>query len=135
MIKGLDHLGIAVTDLDAAIAQWIALTGGILMHREVVASQQVEVAVITIGALRIELLQPQTESSPIAKFIARRGAGIHHLALEAAPAQAELDRLKTAGVQLIDEHLRPGAEHTEVGFLHPRAAGGVLLEFVEHPDR
>jgi methylmalonyl-CoA/ethylmalonyl-CoA epimerase len=135
MIKGLDHIGIAVTDLEAAIPQWLNLTGGTLAHREIVASQKVEVAVITVGELRIELLQPTAETSPIAKFIATRGAGIHHLALAADPAQAELDRLKASGVQLIDEHPRPGAEHTQVGFLHPRSAGGVLLELVEHPDR
>ena len=74
------------------------------------------------------------ETSPIAKFIANRGAGIHHIALEAVSAQAELNRLQAAGVQLIDTMLRPGAEQTRVGFLHPRAAGGVLLELVEHPD-
>ncbi len=75
MIKGLDHIGIAVTDLDTAIPLWLNLTGGALTHREIVASQSVEVAVITVGALHIELLQPTSNSSPIAKFIAKRGAG------------------------------------------------------------
>ena len=134
MIKGLDHIGIAVPDLEIAIPQWLNLTGGKLTHREIVSDQQVEVAVIMIGELRIELLGPTADTSPIAKFIANRGAGVHHVALRADSVQSELDRVKVIGLQMIDEFTRPGAEQTQVGFLHPRAMGGVLLEMVERPE-
>jgi len=132
VITGLAHIGIAVTDLEEAIVLWTKVTGGRLVHREVVADQKVEVAVILVGELRVELLAATSEDSPIAKFVAARGAGIHHLALQSTSAQPELDRLKSAGVRLIDESPRPGAENTRVGFLHPKALGGVLVEIVEY---
>ncbi|MBU0508507.1 methylmalonyl-CoA epimerase [bacterium] len=131
MITGLHHIGIAVEDLDSAIAQWQKVTEGRLIHRETVAEQRVEVAVIEIGLLHVELLRPTSGDSPIAKFIAARGAGIHHLALQADVAQIELERLKSDGVRLIDEVARIGAEDTRVGFIYPKAVGGVLLEIVE----
>jgi methylmalonyl-CoA/ethylmalonyl-CoA epimerase len=135
MIHGLDHLGIAVSDLESAIALWQQVTGGECIHREVVESQRVEVAVIRVGELRIELLCPTNADSPIAKFLASHGPGIHHLALHGDSAQAELDRVAAAGLRVIDQTARPGAEHSNVGFLHPRSLEGVLLEFVDHsPD-
>ena len=132
MITGLAHIGIAVTDLEEAIALWIKVMGGRLIHREVVADQKVEVAVILVGTLRVELLAATSEDSPIARFVAARGAGIHHLALQSTSAQPELDRLKSAGVRLIDESPRTGAENTCAGFLHPKALGGVLVEILEY---
>lgn len=131
MITGLHHIGIAVSNLDEAIDLWTRTTGGKLVHREIVESQRVEVAVIEIGPLHVELLQPVAESSAVAKFIEKRGPGVHHIALRADSTDAELARLKAEGVALIDETSRPGAEQTRVGFLHPRALGGVLLEIVE----
>jgi methylmalonyl-CoA epimerase len=132
MITGLAHIGIAVTDLEEAIALWTKVTGGKLVHRESVTTQKVEVAVIAVGDLRVELLAAVSEDSPIVKFVAARGAGIHHLALQSTSAQPELERLKKAGVRLIDESPRDSAENTRVGFLHPKALGGVLVEIVEH---
>ncbi|MDD5087397.1 MAG: methylmalonyl-CoA epimerase [bacterium] len=131
MIRGLNHIGIAVENLDAAVALWQTATGGRVVHRETVAEQRVEVAVIEIGSLHVELLRPTSEDSPIFKFIAARGPGIHHIALQADSTQAELDRMKSQGVRLIDETARAGAEGTRVGFVHPKAVGGVLLEVVE----
>jgi methylmalonyl-CoA/ethylmalonyl-CoA epimerase len=131
MIRGLHHIGIAVADLEEACDRWLTATGGTLLHTEIVEEQGVEVAVITVGDLRIELLRALSESSPIAKFIAARGEGIHHLALESDGVQSELDRLKAASFRLIDETARPGAEETRVGFMHPRSLRGVLVEMVE----
>jgi methylmalonyl-CoA epimerase len=128
----LAHIGIAVTDLEEAIALWTKVTGGRLVHREAVADQKVEVAVILVGELHVELLAATSEDSPIAKFVTARGARIHHIALQSTSAQQELDRLKSAGVRLIDELARTGAENTRVGFLHPKSLGGVLVEIVEY---
>lgn len=131
MITGLEHIGVAVQDLDAAIELWCKATGGRVTHRELVAEQHVEIAVIEIGSLHVELLRPTADNSPIAKFITARGPGIHHLALRCDNAQSELDRLKRAGLCLIDERCRIGAEQSRVGFLHPKAMDGVLVEVVE----
>jgi methylmalonyl-CoA/ethylmalonyl-CoA epimerase len=131
MLQGLDHIGIAVDDLEQATKDWLAVTGGQFVHREVVAEQKVEISVIQVGSLRIELIRPTDSASPIAKFIAARGTGLHHLALLAQNAQAELNRLNASEFMLIDEIARTGAEQTQIGFLHPRALGGVLVEIVQ----
>jgi methylmalonyl-CoA epimerase len=134
MIQGLDHIGIAVSDLETAIELWTQVVSGKMVHRERIESQKVEVAVIEVGALQIELLCPTSEDSPVAKFIAARGTGIHHLALLADSAQTELDRLAENDIKLIDRTTRHGAHNSNVGFLHPRAMNGVLLEFVDHAN-
>jgi methylmalonyl-CoA/ethylmalonyl-CoA epimerase len=131
MLNGLEHVGIAVENLDQSIEVWLQLTGGRLTHREMVADQRVEVAIIEVGSLRIELLCATDNDSPIARFLKTRGPGIHHIALRSSAAQEDLDRLRAAGVRLIDETARSGAEGTRVGFIHPRATGGVLVEVVE----
>lgn len=133
MITGLAHIGVAVTELEPAIGLWCRLTGGRLVHREEVHSQRVDVAVIEIGTLRVELLCATSDDSPIARFISAKGPGIHHIGLRSTDAQEDLDRLKRAGIRLIDEQSRPGAESARVGFIHPKAADGVLLEIVEPP--
>ena len=135
MITGLEHIAFAVEKLDDAIPLWLLITGGAMSHREIVAEQQVEVAVITIGDLHIELLCPLSPDSPTAKFLRNRGAGIHHVALRAESAGDEMARLKAAGLQFIDERVRDGANQTHICFLHPRSAGGVLVEFVESSSR
>lgn len=135
MIQGLQHIGIAVENLDAAILLWQTATDARLVHRETVVSQRVEVAVMEIGTFHVELLQPTSADSPIAKFIAARGTGIHHIALRSDSAQQELDRMKSLDVRLIDETVRDGAEGTRVGFIHPKSMGGVLLEIVEPKQR
>ena len=131
MIRGLDHVGIAVENLDQAIALWVNTLGGKLTHREIVSDQKVEVATIRIGTLCVELLAAASDDSPISRFLAKRGAGIHHIALESDATQVELDRMKLSNVSLIDESARYGAEQTLVGFLHPRSLNGVLVEIVE----
>ena len=131
MLKGLDHIGIAVTELDEAVRVFVQATGGRLAHREVVADQGVEVATIEIGSLRLELLCPTRDDSPVARFIAARGTGVHHIALESTSVQEELDGMKASGVRLIDERARAGSGNTSIGFVHPRALLGVLMEVVE----
>jgi len=131
MLKGLHHIGIAVTDLDLAVREWVNVTGGKLLHREIVDEQGVEVATIEIGSLQVELLTPTSDDSPIARFIARRGTGVHHIALESDSTAEELARLKALGVRLIDEQPRTGAGDTLIAFVHPAALSGVLVELVE----
>jgi len=134
MITGLDHIAIAVPNLDQAIQLWQSALGAMLNHREIVASQKVEIAMITFGELRIELVAPTSEDSPIAKYLASRGPGIHHIALSTPSTPRELARLESAGVKLIDRKARVGAGGTHVGFLHPRSLGGVLVELVDHSE-
>jgi methylmalonyl-CoA/ethylmalonyl-CoA epimerase len=132
MIRGLDHIAIAVQDLDAAIKLWCDAFQVPVAHREIVKDQQVEVALITLGSLRIELLSPISLDSPVAKFIAKRGEGLHHFAVEADSTQVILERMNKFGIPLIDVNARIGAEGHNIGFIHPRALGGVLVEIVDH---
>jgi len=128
--RGIHHVGIAVDDLDAAIARWAALFGATLEHREHVEDQGVEAASLRVGSSRIELLAPLAEDTPVGRFLAKRGPGVHHVAFETADVGAELARLKADGVELVDETPRPGLFGLQVGFVHPEATGGVLAEFV-----
>lgn len=132
MIRGLDHLAIAVSNLDEAVTLWQTVLGATVVHREVVVEQKVEVVMLKLGDLKIELLWPTSADSGVSKFLASRGPGLHHIAIQADSTQAELSRLSDAGVRLIDLHARVGAEGTHVGFLHPKALEGVLVELVEH---
>jgi methylmalonyl-CoA epimerase len=127
---GIHHVGIAVDDLDAAIARWAALFGATLEHRERVDDQGVEAASLRVGESRIELLAALGEETPVGRFLAKRGPGVHHVAFETADVGAELARLKADGAQLIDEAPRRGMFGLQVGFVHPEATGGVLAEFV-----
>jgi methylmalonyl-CoA epimerase len=111
---------------------WQKVAGAVVDHREVVSEQHVEVVMLRIGSLTIELIQPTSDDSPVARFLATRGEGVHHIALGCDSAQMELDRTLADGVRLIDEVVRMGAEHSLVGFVHPRSLAGVLLEFVDH---
>lgn len=129
----LDHIGVAVKDLDASLKAYEAL-GLQVAHREHVARDQVEVAFLPFEGGRFELLLPDQEESPVGRFLAKRGEGIHHVALGVRDIHAEVKRLKEAGVRLIDETPRPGADQSFVAFIHPSATGGVLVELVErHP--
>jgi methylmalonyl-CoA epimerase len=128
--RGVHHVGIAVDDLDAAIARWTALLGATLEHRERVDDQGVEAASLRVGDGRIELLAALGPETPVGKFLAKRGPGVHHVAFETANVGAELARLKVDGVELIDETPRRGMFGLQVGFVHPEATGGVLAEFV-----
>jgi methylmalonyl-CoA epimerase len=129
-VRGLHHIGVAVDDLDAAIERYRALFDATLEHRERVEEQGVEAASLHVGGSRVELLAPTGPDTPVGKFLAKRGPGMHHVAFEVDDVAGELDRLKAEGVQLIDETPRRGMFGLQVAFVHPEATGGVLAEFV-----
>ncbi len=125
----LDHIGIAVRSLDAAkIYEDLGLT---IDHVEVVETQRVKTLFLSAGDANLELLEPASPDSPIAKFIEKRGEGIHHICLRVENIEAHLDRLKAAGYRLINEAPVPGAHGCRVAFLHPAAGNGVLIELSE----
>jgi methylmalonyl-CoA/ethylmalonyl-CoA epimerase len=129
----VDHIGIATASLDEALGFWREALGLEVTHTEEVAEQGVRVAMLPAGEPRIELLEPTGPESPVAKFLAKRGPGIHHVALRVSDIRAALARLKAQGARLVDETPRTGAGGCLVAFVHPASAGGVLLELVEHP--
>lgn len=129
-MSGIHHVGIAVDDLDAAVARYVALFGATVEHRERVDEQGVEAASLHVGGSRIELLAPTGPDTPVGRFLAKRGPGMHHVAFEVEDVAAELARLKADGVELIDEEPRRGMFGLQVAFVHPEATGGVLAEFV-----
>jgi methylmalonyl-CoA/ethylmalonyl-CoA epimerase len=135
MILSVDHVGIAVKSLDDRLGFWHDALGMALGGRETVPTEGVSVAFLSAGGTRVELLQASRSDSAIAKFIEKRGEGIHHITFRVEAIQPVLDRLKAKGVPLLDETPRPGASGTKVAFLHPRAAGGVLVELVELPSQ
>jgi methylmalonyl-CoA/ethylmalonyl-CoA epimerase len=130
----IEHIGIATRALDDALAFWRDALGLQVTHTEVVEEQGVRVAMLPVGEPRIELLEPTGSDSPVAKFLEKRGAGIHHIAVRVDDIRASLKRLKEGGARLIDETPRKGADGCLVAFVHPSAAGGVLLELVEHTN-
>ena len=131
MIERVDHIGIAVHALDEALPVWRDLLGMTAHAVEVVEEQKVRVAKLEAGGDVIELLEPTAEDSPIAKFLARRGPGIHHVCLEVDDLEATLKRFKDLGMSLIDESPRIGAGGHRIAFVHPRSTQGVLLELSE----
>jgi len=130
MIKKIDHVGIAVKNLEEAIKVWEGL-GLKVDEIEEVPDQKVRTAIIHVGESRIELLEATAEDSPIAKFIAKRGEGIHHIALGVDNIEEHLEKLKEEGYRLIDEKPRIGAGGAKIAFVHPKAVTGVLLELCE----
>ena len=130
-IGPIDHIGIAVADLKQAMSFYTDTLGLTLVEVEEVPDQQVRTAVFFHGTGRVELLEATSPESPIAKFIAKRGEGIHHLALRVDDVRAKLAELAAAGVQLIDKEPRIGAGGHHIAFVHPKATGGVLLELCE----
>jgi methylmalonyl-CoA epimerase len=126
----IHHIGIAVDDLDGAIATYASLFGGSVEHRDVVPDQGVEAASVRIGPSRVELLRPLGSETPVGRFVAGRGPGLHHVAFEVADLDAELARLRADSVELIDEEPRLGLFGLQVAFIHPQATGGVLAELV-----
>ena len=127
---GVHHVGIAVDDLDAAIAVYQALFGATVEHRERVEDQGVEAASLHVGGSRLELLRPLGPDTAVGRFLAKRGPGMHHVAFEVEDVAAELDLLRAGGAQLIDDAPRRGLFGLQVAFVHPEATGGVLAEFV-----
>ena len=124
----LDHIGIAVSNLEAALAFYRDALGLDIDAPEEVASQRVRAHVIPAGAAALELLEATADDSPIAKYVAKRGPGLHHITLRVDDIAAALAQLKARGVRLIDEAPRPGAHGSLVAFIHPASAHGVLVE-------
>jgi methylmalonyl-CoA epimerase len=127
---GVHHVGFAVTDLDEAVSTYADLFGAILEHRERVEDQGVEAASMLVGADRVELLAPTGEDTPVGRFLAKRGPGIHHIAYEVDDVGAALADLERRGAELIDAEPRRGLFGLEVAFVHPDAVHGVLTEVV-----
>ncbi len=128
----LEHIGIATRELDEALGFWRDALGLELVEIEEVSEQGVRVAMLPIGETRVELLEPTRNDSPIAKFLDKRGAGIHHIAVRVDDIRRALENLKQRGARLIDETPRIGAGNCLIAFVHPSSAGGVLIELVEH---
>lgn len=129
-MRKLDHLGIAVSSIDGARRFWEAL-GLEIEEIEEVPQEGVRVAMLTLGEARIELLEPMSPDSPVAKFLARRGPGIHHVCLASDDVVGDDARLRAAGIELLRETPTPGAGGSRVQFVHPKSAGGVLVELAE----
>jgi len=129
----LDHVGIAVSDLRSATARWEALLGRAESPPEEVPSQKVRVTFLGRGASHVELLEATDADSPVGRFVAARGEGVHHLAFRVPDVDASLAELVRRGERVVDRTGRPGARGRRVGFAHPSAFGGVLVEFVEAP--
>jgi methylmalonyl-CoA/ethylmalonyl-CoA epimerase len=131
MFERIDHVGVAVSDLEAGIALYESTLGMPLAHRETVESQGVEAALLDVCDGHVELLRPLDADSAVGKFIERRGEGLHHVAYAVDDIDATLDQLRNAGLELIDERARPGIRGSRVAFVHPKATGSVLTEIVE----
>src|SRR5437763_14772861 len=129
MLRRISHLGLAVRDLDAAIRLYEQVFGLKAVHRWVAGGDRMEAATFRIGDLEIELMQPLEADSPVGRFLARRGEGIHHIAYRVDDVGEALEKARLAGLQTIDQAPRAGGDgHTLVGFLHPRSTFGVLTE-------
>lgn len=135
MIVKLDHVGIAVRSLTDALRFWSDTLDARVAGMETVASEAVRVAFLPTGESRVELLEPTAADSPVARFLDKRGEGIHHVTFEVASIGPVLERVAKAGLPLLDRAPRAGASGTRVAFLHPKAAGGVLVELVEREGR
>jgi methylmalonyl-CoA epimerase len=127
----IDHIGVAVEDLDAALALYERDYAMTLVHRETVAEQGVEAVLLDVGENHVELLKPTGPDTPVGKFLAKKGPGMHHVAYQVDDIESTLATLKEAGLRLIDETPRTGIRNSRVAFLHPATAGGLLTEIVQ----
>ena len=130
--RGIHHLGVAVADLDEALATYERLFGAELEHREIVEDQGVEAASLRVGTSRVELLAATGADTPVGRFLAKRGPGMHHVAYEVDDLRGTLEHLAHEGAELIDEEPKPGLFGLQVAFVHPDAVHGVLSELVTH---
>jgi methylmalonyl-CoA/ethylmalonyl-CoA epimerase len=131
MIKKISHIAIVVPELEGALGFWVDVLGLPLQHMEHVADQGVDVAFLPAGESDVELLQPLDDQSGVARFLQKRGPGLHHICFEVEDIKATLGRLKEAGVPLIDEEPTIGTGGKKIAFIHPKGTGGVLVELYE----
>ena len=131
MLGAIDHVGVAVEDIDATLTLYQDTLGLALVHRETVAEQGVDAALLDVGDGHVELLQPLGPETAVGKFLARRGPGLHHVAYRVEDVERTLSALAAAGIRLIDEQPRTGIRGSRVAFLHPASTGGVLTEIVQ----
>ena len=131
MFEAVDHVGVAVEDLDAAIDLYVTGLGMPLQHRETIEEQGVEAALVGVGDSHVELLQPLGEETPVGRFLAKRGPGLHHAAYRCADVAAAIEQCRTRGLRMIDEQPRRGIRDSLVAFVHPGSTGGVLTELVQ----
>ena len=131
MLDRIDHIGVAVEDLDAAIELYEGALGMPLVHRETVAEQGVEAVLLDVGDGHVELLSPLGPDTPVGKFLAKKGAGLHHVAYAVSDIEATLAELRESGIELIDSEPRVGIRDSRVAFVHPRSTGSVLTEIVQ----
>lgn len=132
-LQRIDHVGYAVEDLEAAIRYHQQLYGAEVAHRERMDRDGVDEALLAVGDSYIQLLSPTRPDSPVGRFLERNGPGVHHVGYGVADVTATLEDLKAMGVQVVDDHPRPGSRGCTVAFLHPKGAMGVLIELVEDP--
>lgn len=133
ILSAIDHVGVAVSDLDEAIDHHRRCYGADVVHTEEMATDGVREALLRVGESYIQLLEPTREDSPVGRFLTKNGPGLHHVAYRVDDCAAALDRLRSEGVRLIDEQPRPGSRGTTVAFVHPKAHLGTLVELVEEP--
>ena len=131
MLDRIDHIGVATDDLDGAIALYEGKLGMPVAYRETVTSQGVEAVLLDVGEGHVELLRPLGDDTPVGKYLAKKGPGLHHVAYAVGDIDSVLDQLKDQGVELIDSEARQGIRNSRVAFLHPKSTGGVLTELVE----
>ena len=131
MLSAVDHVGVAVEDIEAALAIYRDTLGMPLVHRETVEDQGVDAALLDVGDSHVELLQPLGPDTGVGRFLARRGPGLHHVAYRVESVEETLKALSAAGVRLIDERPRTGIRGSQVAFIHPSSTGGVLTEIVQ----
>ncbi|HVF76104.1 MAG TPA: methylmalonyl-CoA epimerase [Acidimicrobiales bacterium] len=130
-LTDIDHVGIAVRDLDAAVEWYEKMFGATVAHRERIESDGVDEALIKVADSYIQLLQPYTDTSPLAKYMERNGEGIHHVGYRVNDCDEVLESVKAQGARVVDEHPRTGSRGTTVAFLHPKTSFGTLIELVE----
>ncbi len=132
MFEKIDHIGIAVNDLELALQFYRDQLGLELKGIEEVDEQKVKVAFVPVGESKLELLEPTDSTGPVGKFIAKKGTGFHHISFRVSDLEDKLKQLREQGVELIDQEPRYGAGGAKIAFLHPRSTGGVLIELCEH---
>ena len=131
MLSAIDHVGVAVEDLEAAVSLYQSRLGMAVVHRETVEEQGVEAVLLDVGDSHIELLRPLSEDTAVGRFVAKRGPGLHHVAYRVENIERTLEDLAAAGLRMIDERPRQGIRNSRVAFVHPGGTGGVLTEIVQ----